>query len=311
MLQVFFQNQWNKIYRGSFLLPLFLIFPVSAQEEIGLFKRFNDILQSQDKAFARLEARAEDNPFSVGEIENFEDIKINLDYLNFVMLNTPLRYQYFLTRDKCSLYDILITDLVELPEKYRQTIFFDFKDKKNLVKTSSLPRARFFKEIVAKICPGVIKISRNFDAANLKNTLGQLKLKFPENKPLCEQYFEDFRSNVTAPYLCHLIENIENLPSWEAQNRSIKNQNNITLRRELQAKVARATQYKNTLSPEVYGKLKKTCNYLDNIDLGCSELFLENYWTYLFKEKRESPIMKTYCGDKVNANCLATLSKET
>lgn len=312
MWQVFFQNLSNKLTRGRLFLPLILLIsPNLFAQEVGLFERFNDLIQSQDKAFARLEAAAEENSFSQGDLKSFDDISLNTTYLNFIMLNTPLRYQYFLTRDKCSVYDLLITDLVELPEKYRKFIFFDYVSKKGPIKTSSLPRARFFKELVSKICPGVLKISRNFDTANLSTTLKNISQNFPENKPACRQYFKKFRNDVTSPYLCHLVENIEDLPRIEALERSISNKNKIAFRKELQTKIRRAQLYKKALNPEAYKKIQKTCQYLDNIKLGCNEFFLENYWTYLYKEKRDSPIMKTFCGEKVNGKCLANLSKES
>ena len=312
MWQVFFQNLWNKHIRGGILLPALLLFTqIAYAEEVGLFERFNDIIQSQDKAFAKLEAEAENNSFAVGDLKSFEDITLNTTFINFLMLNTPLRYQHFLTRDECSIYDLMITDLIELPERYRSTVFFDYIDKKGNVKTTSLPKSRFFKELVSQKCPGVIKISRNFDTANLSMTLKNLSMKFPQNKPLCEQYFEKFRKDVTSPYLCHLVENIEKLPRWEAQARSISNKNKIAFRRELQTKIARAQKYKEVLTPEAFEKINKTCSYLDNIKIGCNEIFLDNYWTYLYREKSSSPIMKTYCADKINAKCLANLSKET
>ncbi|MEE2670870.1 MAG: hypothetical protein VYA54_04135 [Bdellovibrionota bacterium] len=313
MLQVFFQNLLNNINKGKILLPLILFYSFNsfAQNSPGLFQRFTELLSEQKKLYNKLEAQAQKNSFSVNDINSFSEISLNLDYINLVLFNTPLRYHYFLQKDKCAIYDLLVTDLAEMPDYFKEQIFFTYKNKKGAQLEASMPKAKYFKEIVGQICPGVIKIGQNFETASLRNTLSQLKINYPEKKPQCEEYFKEFRKAVTSPYLCHIIENIENLKKWTFEYSDYENKNNIALRRNLKQRIDRAKIYQSTLSQEAFNKLSKTCTYLDDSDRGCSELFLENYWAFLYKEKPTSAILKTYCGDKVNQQCINTLSTST
>ena len=313
MLQVFFQNLLSKM-GFIFILPLLLgSGSMSAQDELpGIFERFNTILQSQEKIFQSLKSRAQVDNFSRDIINDFKtDIILNPQFINLILLNTPVSYHHLIKKDECTLYDLLLTDLVQLPPKYKEQIYFDYRTKKGEIKTGSLPLSKFFKEIVSQQCPGVLKISKNFDLNNVSNTLKSLKIRFPNKANECPDYFDRFLKNAASPYLCHIVKNIKGIEGWSREAKNPKAAKDIKRRQQLKRLIERAQAYKRIMSPSVFEKLEVTCERLNNIQRGCYELFSENYWASIYKQDQTSPILKTFCSQKKPKQCIRELAESS
>lgn len=272
----------------------------------GLYSQFQKTLLNQEKLYSDLIAKHADKSFSMDDVKDAKDIKLNQTFLNIFIFNLPSRYQVLLKKDECSVYDVLITKLSKIPYPKNRQVVFDYKSKKGSIQTAVYPFKKFFDEIVSQQCPGVMKISKNFDLKNLPVTLRNLKLKIPNNLNQCLDLINQMQSQATTPYLCHITETIEDIPNIERKYKNTT-KTSVTKRKAYKQELDRANAYKNLLNSKVTEVLTTTCRYLNNPWEGCSNLFYQNYWRYLAENDPSSAALKTFCQDLPQKSCLNKL----
>ena len=306
MLQLFFQNQSNKYIWGIILIPLFFSKILFAQ---GLYSNFEKLLNGQKDKYDTIINALINKDFALDEISDIEQVKIDPNYLNLIIQNTPTRYAILATIDKCSLYDLMHTDLLRTVSGPLKNVLISYKDKNGNNKRRVLDKEKFLDLIGHKQCPKVKEFKRYFELQNVRTTLQSIKLIPPKTKRECNEILDKFKKDVKTPYLCDII---ENLRSEDVNRKALQRLSKTDYKKRsiYQKKLAQTNTYKKILSQKATDQLTGLCLNLSTPNKYCASYFEKSFWTTEFKLNQNSPVLKSFCKGMKKAKCINTLNSK-
>ena len=289
-------------YKGIFLIPLFLVLlnPVYAN---GLLNSFKELASNQRAAYLKEIQNHVNQDFNINTVKNIQEIKVSPTFLKLIMLHTPHRYFKFIQNDKCSLYDLLNTKLINFTSNDYKQIVFSFEDTKGIKQKRSLTIKDFLEKIAYKQCPNVRTIQKYFTLDNLRKTLSQIKLVEPTNSNACKKEILDFSKDVKSPYLCSISEEIKNAKKLSAQLNN-SSQSDFQKRSLLNREIKRVKALKKILSPKALSLLRNRCENLDSPKKYCTDFFKKGIWNRLLTSKKLSSINDFYCSGTKTKECI-------
>lgn len=289
-----------------FCIALFFISNISA-EDSGLFSNFENLLESQKEAINQSLNTFINEDFNLNNIKDIQTVRLSDEYLNLILLNTPYRYLSLARNDKCALYDLMNTNLLNLPGGKVKKVVFTFENTNGKEVNQALSLKDFLRQIAYKQCPSNKKFKSFFTLNNLRSTLKNLKIKAPTSEEACVKDMQNFEKDLKAPFICDLVEEIKNINSYKIQLRNISRVD-YTKRSDLELKLSRASSYQKIISNNAYDLLEGKCKNLGDPKLYCEQYFKESLWSQLFYQENQKDRLEFFCPDMNTKNCIKELN---
>lgn len=294
----------NNISRGIIAISLLLSSSTFSQ---GLYGNFEKLIKGQKKKYHLLINSLLNQDFSLKDITDINQIRLDPSFLNLVIQNSPTRYILLATNDRCSLYDLMQTNLLKSPKGDLKHIVITYPDKNNVDQKRVLEKSKFLKLIAYKQCPKIQKFKGHFSTSSARKTLQQIKLIPPTSKDECHQLFENFTKDLKTPYLCHIIEELRYSKAHQKKSTLISKAD-YRVKEKLQKRLSRAASYNKVLSQKARKLLTGLCLNLHHPENFCSQYFSKSFWSHHFLKNSRSPILKSFCKGMNKKKCINTLS---
>lgn len=301
----FYQNRSNKIYQGVLIVSLFIQSAIAFSQ--GLYLSFEKLLNGQKSKYQTLSNSLVNQDFSIDEVDDIDSIKLDPEYLNLIIQNTPSRYILLASNDRCSLYDLMQTDLLKSPDGFVKNVIINYQDKQKKLQKRILVKEKFLNLIGHVQCPKVKEFKNHFSTTNARKTLQNIKLIPPTSKKECYDLFESFKSDVKSPYLCNIVEQLRSIKKNTTLLNNI-DRTDYKARSTYQKKLTRAASFDKILSVPAKKMLTGLCLNLDSPQNYCSQYFTKSFWTENYALDSDSAILTSYCNGKNKNKCLNTLN---
>ncbi len=309
ILHQFYQNLLNKYLREVILTSLILIsFKSFAQD--GLYKSFYTLVEDQKTKYNKLINSLLGQEFDSKNLSDIEDITLDENYLNLILQQTPTRYTYLATKDKCSLYDLLAARILRSPNGELQYVIFNYQDGSQKNKKALMEREEFLTKVVQVQCPKVLQFRQYFQNKNLSKTVKNIKIKTPKSYEECLSYMQDFTNDYKAPYLCKITDNITAIPHLEVQLRNLP-KSSPRQKQLLQKEIQLAKNQKAILNQEAYKVLTKRCAQLNTPELYCQSYFESSLWRQIHRVSPNSEVLQSFCPQKNSTSCIENLENDS
>jgi hypothetical protein len=276
-----------------YLIPTLLLLSINSHAS-GLFYKFEQTNQAIEKKSQKKLNSLINRDFSYSDIKDIKNVSLDYDFLNTLNFYTPSRYILLSVMDKCSIYDLLTTDLAKASKGTVEYVIFNYENKQSEIKTHILKKNIFLSEIAYKQCPKIKKFKEQFNLSNIKNLLASIKFQIPKSYPQCFQYFKTFSNDPKSMYICDIVEKIRNLPVQKVLLRNMSKSQNRQYT-ALNKKVNTAIKYQKITKGNSYNILKSLCLNLNSQQKYCDSKLKSNYWTKMFKNNMITESVKNYC----------------
>ncbi len=298
MLHQFYQNLLNKAFAGV-LCTLAISFNVYSQGIFNNFKTLSDISKESYKTQIKI---LQNQEFNFQDVKDIQSVSLNIDFINNLLINTPARYFEISKRDKCTYYDLILSNIFQSPEGKIEFIIFDYFNKKSEQQTALAKKSVFIEKVINIQCPGSIKLSKYFDNNNIRKTLQNIKLKQPKNYSDCQSIINSFKDDVKAPYICSLLETLNKKSVNKRRLQSLP-KSNYRKRKPIEQEINLASSLEKILKPEALKYIDQICLNIDNTEKFCNAYFSDDYWRREFISKN-SEVLKSFCDKSDNKSCL-------
>lgn len=287
------------------MISLFLIPSLSFPQ--GLFTNFEKLVKGQKSKYSKLTDSLLNQTFSPSETEDINKVRIDPEYINLLLQNTPSRYTLLATNDRCSLYDLMQTDLLKSPNGPIKNVIINYLDKKKVKQKRLLSKDKFLRLVAYKQCPKIKQFKEYFSPQNARNTLQNIKISPPTSKTECRNLFKRFRTDVKTPYLCQMVETIRERANNKKALGNLAS-TDYRARADFQKKVNRADSYNKILSKRAKDLLVGLCLNINTPQNYCFQYFEKSFWTGHFKQNEKSPILKSFCKGINKRKCINNLN---
>jgi len=277
-----------------FLFPLLFTTSVYSQSTPGLYQSFEKLITiNKDNYQKRLE-KLSSKTTTLTNIKSYDDVEFDPDFINTILFYTPSRYTVLAIKDKCSLYDLILSGHIKGPLGEIKKFIVKYKDRKDNLKIGIVKKETFLRKIAFKQCPKAEQFFKYFQIKNLKKTLKTVFLKTPKSYDECTQIHTNFVNDYKTPYLCNLYENIAFIPKLEFR---IRNTPKAQYRKiqGLKRKLIIAKKYKKILNNNSYDYLKNLCQNIEKPKLFCNDFFQSNFWKKITKGEASQIHIQNMC----------------
>ncbi|MFT6631696.1 MAG: hypothetical protein ACJAS4_001652 [Bacteriovoracaceae bacterium] len=266
------------------------------------------MLDDQKEKYQLLINKLVNQDFDINDVKSINDVSLDPDYLNILIQNTPTRYMLLGNNDKCSIYDLMNTNLLRSPGGKIEYVVFQYKGQNGTVQKRLLSKEVFLNTIAKKQCPQNQKFGAHFKLKNLRNTLTKIKIITPDSEMSCIDNMANFRKDLKTPYLCNIIEQIRGIKSQKVKFNNLS-KTDYKKRSILQREINLGESYKKIISTMAIDNLEGQCLGLNNPRQYCTDYFQQSYWSKVFFEQPNTPVIKNFCGKLSKKKCLRELNK--
>lgn len=305
----FYQNLLNKTYLREILTISLFLFLVKGANATGLYTGFFQDINLQKEKFQVLLKRYINNNLDLKSIKDLSEVKLNQEYLTFILSNSPSRYTSFASTDKCSLYDLLNTNLLRSPIGEIDRLLITYKNKDGQFETRLIKKNLFLDRVVPYQCPKFKEFSQHFNANNLRNTLKKIKIQIPQTEKECIQNITTFQNDVKSPYLCQIAETVKASKKNEIRYTNMSSAQKAR-NTDLLYKIELAKSYQRIFTKLGLETITGYCENLAQPILYCRNFFRSNLWSKIYKKDPKSILFKTYCTEKNIKDCLIKINSE-
>ncbi|MCT4643271.1 MAG: hypothetical protein N4A33_13350 [Bacteriovoracaceae bacterium] len=230
---------------------------------------------------------------SIRELENLKQVQFNKVFLKNILFYTPSQYLQFGTKDKCSFYDLILANLIRDKKGEIQIFYLDIVNNKK-IKTVSIGRKAFIKQIIPKVCPESLKFAQYFQLSYLQKTLSKLELKTPQNLEECKSLRKKLIFDHKSPYYCYLNKEIKKINSLKNQI-SLTTTSQYKALEKLKTKLRKSQKIAQIVNINAQGYINNFCTHMNNEQKFCGYFLNENFYKKI-EQKIEKPYhIKNHC----------------
>ncbi|MEX0798703.1 MAG: hypothetical protein WD025_04635 [Bacteriovoracaceae bacterium] len=288
----------------SLLLIQNIFIQGSALAQSGFYSNFEKLIEIHKSNYTKKLESLTGKTSSLNDLQDPAQAELDPDFLNTVVFHTPSRYASLAAKDRCSLYDLILSNLAQGPKGELTQFIIRYKNNKGEIKTSLADRKTFFEKIAFKQCPQVEKFQAYFNLKNLSNTLKTINLETPSSPEACLEVHQDFFMDYKTPYLCFLSEQIRKIPSLERQVRAVSKSQYRKLQ-DLKRDLKVAKAFKARLNPHAQDYLNSLCLNLEKPKVFCDNFFKKDFWKRVATKEKSSFYMQSMCKESLNKNNLS------
>jgi hypothetical protein len=295
MLQAYFLNLWNKYKRGA-LIGLLIIFSTHLNAQSGFYQNFEKLIKINKENYLKKLEKLTRNLSELNDLVDPNQAELDPDFINTLIFYTPSRYSALVSKDKCSLYDIILADLAQSHEGDIRYFIIRYKNKAGEVKSVAVNRSIFMEKVAYGQCPSIRKFNLYFNLANIKKTLKGIVLKTPTSDNQCLEIHQEFMNDYKTPYLCKISEKVAALPALTLR---IKNtsKSNYKLLQNLKREQRITQQYLDLLNEDAIDYLDSLCQNLEKPKVFCESFFKSSFWERALSGERSKYYVQNICQD--------------
>ena len=271
-----------------------------------IFETLEKSADSSKVFYPKLIEKYSNKNFEIKNIKDINKVVFHQAFLNTLIFFNKSNILNLALRDKCSLIDLISTDLLYTPAGELEYVLIQFENQKDKNEIHALKKDQYLDLIGYKQCPSSKVLKAHFSTRNLRNTLSNERLKIPNSKEQCHEFKEEFTNNVKAPYLCDIAHKIKSLKIKKIQLKNTSKSNYRKLQ-ILKKEVEVATSYQKIVNNDSLMYLEKFCDYSSFSNQFCNDMFEVNYWTNAMKKAKDDTAFEYYCKALLNKQ---TVSKK-
>jgi len=295
MLHLYWQNLLCKInLNRTITLLIFLSFYISdASAGIpGILDSLEKLLVNHREHLTRLELEVSKNSKNLEDVKGIQEVKFDPLYLRSVLFFSDWNYLNLTEKGECSVYSLLINNLLKGPKGPISKIAIRYKLSKNDEVFSALVLSQdFANQMFKSSCYSLKQASVLFDNENVQRTLKNLNFQAPKNKTDCQVIFKNWKDNDYLPFLCQINElsNQARIAQNEIQNASETDFEQI---KKLRSVIRLNDFYSEKLNPFQKSFLRNLCPNLENYPEFCAPYTDDSIWNKV--ANGEEPHYKMY-----------------
>jgi hypothetical protein len=294
------QNQFYKIILSlslclsleAFAQTIPLQTPATGLSYPGLFETFELIAKADQTHYESEYNQLTRTLLVKSDLKKLSQVKLTQVQMANLLLYTPESFLKFANKDKCSFYELIITNLAKSSKGQLEYLMIEYKEGAQDKKAMTL-KQDFVEEIVLKECPDIKSRIATYQIKNIDSVLKKNKLFYPMEKDQCESVYREWVNNPESPYLCQIqqiikegetLENtvvLKNATYQEAQERKQK----LSLYRFL----------KDKISDKIKNDLNHFCEFSHQKDYFCDYFFKVNYWSKIAEQPHSNSILSEMC----------------
>lgn len=306
MLHQFLKNLSINKYTEVIILASVLFFSINntySQTTPGLYESFETLISIEDNSYSERIKKLQSSFSNLIDLKNTEEIELDPQFINHILFYSPSRYASLATKDKCSLYDLILSGLLRDKEGSISKFLVKYKTRKDNMKTALVSRNTFLEKVAFIQCPQSKTFAEYFQLKNIKKTLSTIILSTPTSHDQCLEIHDQFINDYKTPYLCQIYEQIDMSKeiAQEIKNTPRSNYKKLTnLKRSLKL----SQSYKKVMNVQSYDYLKNLCLNIEKPKKFCSEFFDLNFWKRVANGERSSFYIENMCKEMLGRDKL-------
>ena len=275
---------------------LFFLFPQNSfsNETPGLYQTLETLIEVQDKSFAKKMKKLRNKISNLNNLKDPMTVELDPDFINHILFYSPSRYSSLAHKDRCSLYDLVLSGHLRDKEGQLRRFLIKYQTRKGKIKTSLVSKSTFLQKVAFKQCPQSQKFQQYFNMRNLKKTLKTITLEVPTSYDQCYKVYNEFVNDYKTPYLCQIYEQIKKVPALKIAIRNTP-RSNFKLATKLKRGLSLSNDYKKVLNIKSYDYLKNLCDNIEKPKKFCHDFFELSFWKKIIKGEKSSIYIKNMC----------------
>lgn len=298
MLHQYLENRLIKIFTEVIILAsvLFTLFTphLFAQDVPGLYESFESLIDIEEDQYNKRLEKLKNSISNLTDLKDANQVELDPQFLNHILFYSPSRYASLASKDRCSLYDLILSGHIQGKEGPISRFLISYTSKGDKTKTVLVSRNTFLDRIAYIQCPQSKTFAQYFQIKNLPKTLKTVFLEPPTSYDQCYAVHQAFINDYKTPYLCQIYEHIEQNGRlrFEIKNTSKANYRKLTA---LKQSLKLSENYKKILNIKSYDYLKNLCLNIENPKMFCEDFFNLNFWKRVANEEKDQDYILNSC----------------
>jgi len=256
---------------------LLLIYSIQSHAQSGFYNNFQNLIKINKTNYLK---KLENLTRNLSELNDLTDpslAELDPDFVNTLIFYTPSRYSALVSKDKCSLYDVILAELAQSHNSEIRFFLVRYKNDEGEVKSVAVNKNIFMQKVAYKQCPSIQKFYQYFTLANVQKTLKAIILKTPTSDNECREIHQEFINDYKTPYLCRISDKIQALPALDLR---IKNtsKSNYKLLQNLKREQRITNRYLEILNEDAVDYLDSLCTNIEKPKVFCESFFRSSFW---------------------------------
>ncbi len=175
----------------------------------GMFQTFEELIKIDEQKFTKKGQLLNKNIKSAKDLEGVTKIDLDPDFLNSIILHSDPGFLRLGSRNKCFLYDLIITDLVKNTGGQINDVYVTYINKNGERESALVNKKDFLNKVVLTECPETQKMINQFQIKNIESVIAQTQLTMPVSREQCHNVLLEWLSSPKTAYLCQLNQVME------------------------------------------------------------------------------------------------------
>ncbi len=314
MWPLFLQNRFYKIL-GAVLLGLHLYPSYSHAQNLesplevksqdlkypAMFQTFEQLIKIDEQKFSKKGELLSKNKKNLKDLTDIQKIDLDPDFLNSIILHSDPGFLRLGSKNKCFLYDLIITDLVKTTSGSIQDVYIAYINKEGERESALIDKKDFLNKVVLSDCPETQKLINQFQVKNLDTVLTKTQFTLPVSREQCHNVLLEWLSDSKTAYLCQLNQVLEDS----------KKPNTIKDLKEAAARSSLAKILEKKLNVSQKDYLSLLCNHLDDEELFCDEFLSVSFWSKVLNGTKSDLYLRPLCADMPDNGAISVASIKT
>ncbi len=257
----------------------------------GLFESFEGMLRFDEERFDAKATALKSKELKATDLKDLSQIDIDPDFLNSLILNSSPSYLRIAGRDRCALYDALITDLLKTKEGKVERVFVQFRDQEGQNVSAVASKPDFLEKLVYPSCPKTKEEIGRFQIKVIDSTIKAANFEAPNNREQCDYVLNTWLDRNDAPYWCQIHELLTEAAAWEKS----PGPRDPAQKKLQEGRLAVARILRGKLSDQQQDFLRNFCTNAASPKRFCDEFFSTNFFAKVADGTKPDVYVREIC----------------
>lgn len=267
----------------------------------AIFQTFEELIKIDEQKFTKKGQLLSKNVKTLKDLNDVQKIDLDPDFLNSIILHSDPGFLRLGSRNKCFLYDLIITDLVKSSGGQIKDVYVTYLNKSGERESAMINKKDFLNKVVLTECPETQKMINQFQVKNIETVLNQTQFTMPVNRDQCHNLHLEWLSNPKTAYLCQLNQVIEDS----------QKPNTLKDLKEAAARSALAKILDKKMSVPQKDYLSHLCGHLDDEELFCDEFLSVSFWSKVLSGTKADTYIRPLCSNMPTSGPVSVASIKT
>lgn len=267
----------------------------------GMFQTFEELIKIDEQKYTNKGKLLSRNIKTLKDLSEVQKLDLDPDFLNSLILHSDPGFLRLGSRNKCFLYDLIITDLLKGANGKFTDVYVTYINKAGERESAQVSKKDFLNKVVLTDCPETQKMINLFQVKNLESVLSQTPFTMPVNRDQCHNLLLEWLSSPKTAYLCQLNQVLED----SKKPNTLKDLKEAAARSSL----AKILEKKLNISQKDY--LSHLCNHLDDEELFCDEFLSVSFWSKVLAGTKSDIYLRSLCSNMSATGAISVASIKT